>query len=124
MSKSLRPHGLQPSRLQCLWASPGKNTGVACHAPLQGVFSTQGLNPHLSCLTCVGIFLTRIEPHLLSNLHGQAGSLPLAPPGKPIHGHLGCFCLLATVNNAGLNMSVQVSLKSLLSILLSVYPAV
>ena len=27
--------------------SPGKKTGVGCHALLQGVFPTQGLNPHL-----------------------------------------------------------------------------
>ena len=25
--------------------SPGKNTGVGCHALLQGIFPTQGLNP-------------------------------------------------------------------------------
>ena len=42
------------------------NTGVGCHALLQGIFPTQGLNPHL-----------------LSLLHWQQGSLPLAPPGKP-----------------------------------------
>ena len=42
--------------------SPGKNTGVGCHALLQGIFSTQGLNLHLFCL-----------------LHLQADSLPLAP---------------------------------------------
>ena len=29
--------------------SPGKNTGVGCHALLQGIFSTQGLNLDLSC---------------------------------------------------------------------------
>ena len=28
--------------------SPGKNTGVGCHALLQGFFLTQRLNPHLS----------------------------------------------------------------------------
>jgi len=28
--------------------SPGKNTGVGCHALLQGIFPTQGLNPGLS----------------------------------------------------------------------------
>ena len=28
--------------------SPGKNTGVGCHALLQGIFSTQGSNPGLS----------------------------------------------------------------------------
>ena len=27
--------------------SPGKNIGVGCHAPLQGIFSTQGSNPGL-----------------------------------------------------------------------------
>ena len=27
--------------------SPGKNTGLSCPALLQGIFSTQGLNPHL-----------------------------------------------------------------------------
>ena len=27
--------------------SPGKNTGVGCHVLLEGVFPTQGSNPHL-----------------------------------------------------------------------------
>ena len=41
--------------------SPGKNTGVDCHALLQGIFPTQGLNTGLShcrrvlyCLSCQG----------------------------------------------------------------------
>ena len=42
VSDSLRPHGLQPSRLLCSWDFPGKNTGVGCHALLQGTFLTQG----------------------------------------------------------------------------------
>ena len=46
--------------------SPGKNTGVGCHALLQGIFPTKGSNPSLLCL-----------------LHWQACSLPLVPPGKP-----------------------------------------
>ena len=33
-----------PARLLCPWDSPGKNTGVDCHALLQGIFLTQGLN--------------------------------------------------------------------------------
>ena len=44
MSDSLWPHGLQPTRLLCPWDSPGKNTGVGCHALRQGIFPTQGLN--------------------------------------------------------------------------------
>ena len=34
-------------RLLCPWNSPGKNTGVGCQALLQGIFPTQGSNPHL-----------------------------------------------------------------------------
>ena len=44
-SNSLWPHGQQPTRLLCLWDSPGKNTGVGCQFLLQGIFPTQGLNP-------------------------------------------------------------------------------
>ena len=36
-----------PSRLLCPWDSPGKNTGVGCHALLQGIFPTQRMNPSL-----------------------------------------------------------------------------
>ena len=35
---------------------PGKNTGVGCHALLQGIFRTQGLNPglpHWRCILCL-----------------------------------------------------------------------
>ena len=32
------------TRLLCPWDSPGKNTGVGCHAHLQGIFPTQGWN--------------------------------------------------------------------------------
>ena len=59
----LPPHGLQPTRLFCPWDSPGKNTGVACHALVQRIFLTQGSN---SCL--------------LYLLRWQAGSLPLSQP--------------------------------------------
>ena len=31
MSDSLRPHGLQPTRLFRPWDFPGKSTGVGCH---------------------------------------------------------------------------------------------
>ena len=38
---TLQLHGLQPASLLCPWASPGKNTGVGCHALLQETFPTQ-----------------------------------------------------------------------------------
>ena len=57
--------------------SPGKNTRVGCHAPLQGIFPTQGSNPplllspalaavpyhqcHLGCPLCVFIYVHFLE---------------------------------------------------------------
>ena len=52
--------------LLCPWDYPGKNTGVGCHFLLQGIFLTQGWNPHL-CL-----------------LHWQVDSLPLHHLGSPL----------------------------------------
>ena len=49
VSDSLRPHGLQPTRLLRPWDFPGKSTGVGCCFLLQEIFPTQGLNlglPH------------------------------------------------------------------------------
>ena len=37
-------------RLLCPWDSPGKNTGVGCHALLQQIPLTQESNPSLLCL--------------------------------------------------------------------------
>ena len=66
VTNSLQPHGLGPTRLFCPWDFPGKNTGLGCHFHLQGIFPTQGSNPHLLCL-----------------LHWQADSLPFESPVKP-----------------------------------------
>ena len=63
---SLWCYGLQPARLLSPWGSPGKNTGVGCHALLQELFPTRGSN---LCLE--------------SPPHWQAVSLPPALPGKP-----------------------------------------
>ena len=44
VSDSLRPHGLQSTRLLCPWDFPGKGTGVGFHFLLQEIFPTQGMN--------------------------------------------------------------------------------
>ena len=36
-SDSVRPYRWQPTRLLCLWDSPGKNTGVGCHFLLHNI---------------------------------------------------------------------------------------
>ena len=66
VSDSLRPSGPSPPGSSVHGILQTRNTGVGSHSLFQGVFPTQGLNQHLLCL-----------------LHWQAGSLPLAPPGKP-----------------------------------------
>ena len=40
VSDSLRPHGLEPTRLLRPWDFPGKSTGVGYHCLLQGIFLT------------------------------------------------------------------------------------
>ena len=53
------------------WQAPlsvGFSRQVGCHALLQEIFLTKGLN---LCFLCL--------------LHWQAGSFPLAPPGQPGH---------------------------------------
>jgi len=47
VSNSLRPHDCSPPGSSVHGDSPGKNTGVGCHALLQGIFPTQGSNPGL-----------------------------------------------------------------------------
>ena len=54
------------TRHLCPWDHPGKNTRVGCCALLQGIFLTQGSNPHL-----------------LGLLHWQVHSLPLSHQGSP-----------------------------------------
>ena len=114
MSDSLKPCRWQPTRLPRPWDSPGKNTGVGCHFLLQcmKVKSESGVaqscptlcNP-MDCSPPVSsvheVLQTRIlewvamlfsrgsswpgieHPSLLSPTL-QAGSLPLAPPRKPL----------------------------------------
>ena len=47
MSDSVRPYRQPPTRLLCPQDSLGKNTGVGSLSLLQGIFTTQGLNPGL-----------------------------------------------------------------------------
>ena len=51
MSDSVRPHGLQPTRLLHPWDSPGKNTGVGCHFLLQCMKVESESEVIQSCLT-------------------------------------------------------------------------
>ena len=69
MSKSLDLMDCSPPGFSVHGDSPGKNTGVGCHAFLQGIFPTRD--------------------QIL-----QADSLPSEPPGKPMNTAMGCLSLL------------------------------
>ena len=64
MYSSLQFHGLQLARILCSWGSPGKNTGVDCHALLKAI-PNPGIDPRSPAL--------------------QVGSLLSEPPGKPFY---------------------------------------
>ena len=83
-----RPHEVQPTRLLCLWDSPGKNTGVGCHFLLQGIFLTQGLNPQSFPSPAItrraGRFLTTSATHKAQDTEEgkEGGSQSLRDPGR------------------------------------------
>ena len=61
-----RPSTAKKINRTIFFKNPGKNTGVGCHALLQGIFPTLGSNLH----------------HFTSPALA-GGSLPLMPLGKP-----------------------------------------
>ena len=65
MSKSLPPYGDSVHG-----DSPGKNTGLGCHALLQGIFQTQGIKPG-----------------------SPADSLPLRHWEAPVLNYIQCKCM-------------------------------
>ena len=67
VSNSVRPQRRQPTRLPRPWDSPGKNTGVGCHFPLQCMKVKSESEVAQSCLTLS-------DPRDCS------------PPGSSIHG--------------------------------------
>ena len=54
---------LQPARLLCPWNSPGKNTGLGCHFPLQGNLPDPTIKPaSLAFPALAGGFFTTAPP--------------------------------------------------------------
>ena len=87
-----------------LWNFPGQNTGVGCHALLQGIFPTQGSNPCLSCLRH-WLLLLLLSCSVGSDSQGRHGLQPaglLRPWGFPGRSTgVGGHCLLRLHWRAG-----------------------
>ena len=89
--RCFRPHGLWPAPLSMEFSRQDYWSGLPFL--LQGIFLTQGSNPPL-----------------LGLLHGQAGSLPLAPPGKPKGGwapNNWCFQIVAPEKTFGSLLDIK-----------------
>ena len=67
MSNSVRPHGLQPTRLLHPWDSLGKNTGVDCHFLPQCMKMKSESEVVQLCPTC-------------------SDPMDCSPPGSSVHG--------------------------------------
>ena len=81
---SLYPHGLQPTRLPCLWDSTGKNTGVGYHALL---------NMYICMCVCIYLSIYHIFIHRSMDIY------------------LGWSHLLAMVGSAAVNNGMHVSFQ-------------
>ena len=83
MSDSWQLYGLLASRLLCPWDSPGKHTGVGCHAVPQGILPIKGLSLcllhllHYSwillTLSCLGSPIGLLQYIKYSSLYYTAG---------------------------------------------------
>ena len=67
MSDSVQPHRRQPTRLLCLWDSPGKNTGVGCHFLLQ----------------CMKV---KSQSEVAQSCPTLSDPMDCSPPGSSVHG--------------------------------------
>ena len=63
----MRPHRWRPTRLRRPWDSPGKNTGVGCHFPLQ----------------CMKV---KSESEVAQSCPTLSNPMDYSPPGSSIHG--------------------------------------
>ena len=73
---SVRPHGLQPTRLLRPWEFPGKNTGVDCHCLLRillvnrclyEIYQTEPYSVNQAITLGVAIFFIQISLSLVFN---------------------------------------------------------
>ena len=108
MSDSVRPHRRQPTRLPRPWDSPGRNTGVGCRFLLQ----------------CMKV---KSESEVAQSCPTLSNPMDCSPPGSSIHGTFQARVLewgATALNTTTLNLGVWISLETLISVLVDIYPDV
>ena len=69
---TLRPHGLQLTRLLCPCDFPGKNTGVGCYVLLQENLPNSGIKPvSVASPAFAGGFFTTSAPWIFLSSHKE-----------------------------------------------------
>ena len=68
--------------------SPGQKTGMGCHALLQGIFPTQGLDPGLPHCRQILYWLGHQESEVTQSCQTLCDPVNCSPPGSSIHGIL------------------------------------
>ena len=108
---------LLPASFLCPWDFPDKNTGVCCHFLLQGIFPNQGLNLNLSLLCLLGSHIPMYHIYMNHIIFVHSSSIS-------INGHLACFPVLVTVNDAALNIKGVDLFNIVVSFPVASYPGV
>ena len=87
MSDSVQPHRRQPARLPRPWDSPGKNTGVGCHFPLQCMEVKSESEVTQSCPTLVTPWTAahQAPPSMGFSRQKYWSGVPLPSPIKPLY---------------------------------------
>ena len=112
MSDSVQPHRRKPTRLPCPWDSPGKNTGVGCHFPLQcmhackvasiasdsvrphrrqptrlpGPWDSPGKNTGVGCHFLLQCMKVKSESEVAQSCSTLSDPVDCSLPGSSVHG--------------------------------------
>ena len=85
MSHSLWPMNCRPTGSSVHGDSPGKNTGEGCHALLQGIFPTKGLNSDLLHCRRIIYHLSHQFSPVTQSCTTPCDPMDCSTPGLPVH---------------------------------------
>ena len=95
----MRPHRWQPTRLHCPWDSPGKNTGVGCHFPLQCRKVKRKLLSHVRLFAIPWTAAYQAPPSTGYSMQEYRSGVPLP---APLQGLKDAFLSLELVSSASI----------------------